>query len=66
MVKNVGDNLTKKFLRLPTKFNIPTKHGYRTKMDCTCDLKADGLQWFQELIGSLRWAVELGRVDILL
>ena len=35
-------------------------------MDDTAELKADGLQWYQELIGQLRWAVELGRVDILL
>ena len=35
-------------------------------MDCTAELKADGLQFYQEMIGSLRWAVEIGRVDILL
>ena len=29
-------------------------------------LKADGLQYDQELIGTLRWIVELGQVDILL
>ena len=42
------------------------KHGFKPELDCTCELKADGLQWYQELIGSLRWAVEIGRVDILL
>ena len=35
-------------------------------MDCTGESKAEGLQFYQELIGSLRWAVEIGRVDILL
>ncbi len=30
------------------------------------ELKNDGIQLYQELIGVLRWAVELGRVDILL
>ena len=35
-------------------------------MDDTPELKADGVQYYQELIGVLRWAVELGRVDILL
>lgn len=29
-------------------------------------MKSDRIQYFQELIGVLRWAVELGRVDILL
>ena len=33
---------------------------------CTGDLKADGLQFYQELIGSLCWAVDIIRVDILL
>ena len=35
-------------------------------MYCTGELKADGLQLYQELIGSLRWAIEISRVDILL
>ena len=29
MVKNVEETRVKKVLRLPTKFNLPTKHGYR-------------------------------------
>ena len=66
MVKNVEENLAKKGLRLRTKHNLQTKNAYRPEMDCTCELKTDGLQWYQELIGSLRWSVELGRVDILL
>ena len=41
-------------------------HGYRPEMDCTAELKSEGIQQYQEIIGSLRWAVELGRVDILL
>ena len=35
-------------------------------MDFIDELKADGLQLYQELIGSLRWAVEISRMDILL
>jgi hypothetical protein len=30
------------------------------------ELKADGVQRFQELMGQLRWAVEISRVDIFL
>ena len=66
MVANIEDILAKKGLRLPSRCNMPIKHGYRPEMDCTAELKADGLQWYQEMIGSLRWAVEIGRVDILL
>ena len=39
---------------------------YSPEMDATAELKADGIQYFQELIGVLRWACEIGRVDILL
>ena len=35
-------------------------------MDTSPELKQDGLQRYQELIGMLHWAVELGRVDVLL
>ena len=35
-------------------------------MDVTEYLKADGLKWYPEIIGSLGWAVVIGRIDILL
>jgi hypothetical protein len=66
MVKNVEETLGKKGLRLPSKCVSPLKHGYKPELDCTGELKAAGLQQYQEMIGSLRWAVEIGRVDILL
>ena len=65
MVKNVQDVLQKKGLRLPSKCITPLRSGYKPELDCTGELKADGLQWYQEMIGSLRWACELGRVDVL-
>ena len=36
------------------------------KLDSTDELKSNGVKHYQELIGIYRWAVELGRVDILL
>lgn len=36
------------------------------RMEVSPELKRNGVQLYQELIGVLRWAVELGRVDILL
>ena len=65
-VTNVEESLEKKGLRLPSKCVTPLSSGYKPELDTTGELKADGLQWYQEIIGSLRWAVELGRVDILL
>ena len=65
-VANVEEKLSKSNKILPGRCNTPLKPGYRPEMDDSCELKADGLQYYQELIGVLRWMVELGRVDILL
>ncbi|KAI2504499.1 hypothetical protein MHU86_9998 [Fragilaria crotonensis] len=65
-VRNVEESLAKKGLRLPTKCYTPLPPDYRPELDTSNELKSDGVQYFQELIGILRWAVELGRVDILL
>ena len=65
-VRNVEEALEKKGLRLPTKCYTPLPPDYRPELDTSDELKSDGIQYFQELIGVLRWAVELGRVNILL
>ena len=65
-VENVEEASKKKSLRLPSKCPTPLANGYRPEVDTTPELKADGLQYYQELIGVLRWAVEIGRLDILL
>ena len=65
-VKNVEEALAKKGLRLPTKCYTPLPTDYRPELEVSPELKSDGIQLYQELIGVLRWAVELGRVDILL
>jgi len=38
---------------------------YSPELDGTSELNTDDITFFQELIGMLRWATELGRVDIL-
>ena len=58
--------MEKKGLKLPSKCYTSLSSGYAPELDAASELKADGLQWYQELIGMLRWAVEIGRVDILL
>jgi hypothetical protein len=40
--------------------------GYRPELDVTSELNLSGMRYYQELIGVLRWAVEIGRIDILL
>jgi hypothetical protein len=65
-VTNVEEDLANQNRRLPPKCVTPFSSGYAPWMEVSPELKADGVQRFQELIGQLRWAVEIGRVDILL
>jgi hypothetical protein len=51
--------------RLPSKCDTLMKLAYQPELDNMAELKAEGVQYYQELIGVLRWATELGRVDIL-
>ena len=48
------------------RYVAPLQTGYRPETDDSAELKAYGLHYYQELIGILRWIVELGRVNILL
>jgi hypothetical protein len=41
------------------------RSGYLPELDVTPELKPDLASYYQSLIGVLRWAVELGRVDII-
>ena len=41
-------------------------NSYTPELDVTEELSSDDVTFFQELIGVLRWATEIGRVDILL
>ena len=43
----------------------PLPPGYKPELDVSPELDADKVQRYQQLIGILRWAIELGRVDIL-
>ena len=64
-ITNVEERLALAGKRLPTKCKTPMVTNYVPEMDVTAELEADGIQYFQELIGVLRWACEIGRVDIL-
>ncbi len=44
----------------------PFANGYKPELDTSPELALEGHRYFQEIIGVLRWAVELGRIDILL
>ena len=67
-IENVEQILQKGGQKLPSKCKTPLSSSYRPELDTSHELKENGLQCYQdnELIGVLRWAVELGQVDILL
>jgi hypothetical protein len=50
---------------LPTRVSTPLSQGYRPELDQSQELDAKRGQYYQSLIGVLRWICELGRVDIL-
>jgi hypothetical protein len=64
ITKNVETKFDKDGQRLPSRYLTPMKLGYRPKVDVSGELKLDGIRYFQELIGILLWARELGRVNI--
>ena len=50
---------------LPTRVTTPLSQGYRPELDQSRELDARRGQYYQSLIGVLRWICELGRVDVL-
>ena len=66
-IRQIQEGLTQKDLKLK-QFGTglrPYPASYRPEMDVTPTLDEEGTTKFQQLIGILRWAIELGRVDIL-
>jgi hypothetical protein len=51
--------------KLERKASTPFKSLYRPELDTTPKLGPERATYFQSVIGVLRWAVEIGRVDIL-
>jgi hypothetical protein len=64
-IENVEAQLKDRGERLPTRATTPMVMSYRPEIDDSHELDPEGLTHFQELIGILRWACEIGRVDIL-
>jgi hypothetical protein len=64
-VSDVELELGKVDLCLPTKVSTPLSQGYRPELDQSRELDGKRGQYYQSLIGVLRWICELGRVDIL-
>jgi hypothetical protein len=63
-VKNVEKELEKSGYVLRGKPNTPMQAGYRPELDVSPVLGPEQADYYQSLIGILRWAVELGHIDI--
>ena len=66
LVADVKKKLEQAGRSLNAKQKSPFTIGYRPEMDTTPELGDDQVNYFQEIIGCLRWAIELGRADIAL
>ena len=65
-VENVELELSRINQRLPSRCKTPMTVGYHPERDVSAELTSAGVQRYQELIDVLRWAAELGQVDVLL
>jgi len=52
--------------QLQGRFSTPLSPNYRPELDYSPFLSNDASMYYMELIGILRWAVELGRIDIMI
>ena len=64
-VSDVETELEKVDQILPTRITTPVSQGYRPELDQSRELDAKRGQYYQSLIGVLRWICELGRIDVL-
>ena len=63
-VKNVEEYLEERERKLRPKARTPLSSEYRPEIDISPELDPVDCAYYQSLIGTLRWIVELGRVDI--
>jgi hypothetical protein len=64
--KNVKQHIQKKYnANLPKGASAPFPRDYVSELDTTEELGPEDGNYFQSLIGILRWMVELGRIDII-
>ena len=64
-IENVEKEFKKRNMKFPSRAVTPMKSEFIPELDTSEELSPDDTTFYQELIGILRWAVEIGRVDIL-
>lgn len=63
-IANLERKLEKKGLKLRPKVSIPLTSKYSPELDTSPELNAEDASLYMSLIGTLRWMVEMGRIDI--
>ena len=64
-IEKMIDGYTHMFKEKPKmKYSSPLEKGDHPEMDTTEFLDEVGIQMYQSLVGSLQWAVSIGRIDI--
>ena len=48
----------------PKKASSPLEHGDHPELDTSPLLDVEGIKIYQSLIGSLQWAIQIGRFDV--
>ena len=63
-IANIESRLKLMGMKLPGKVTTPMSYDYAPEMDVSRELYSQELTFYQEIIGMLRWGIEIGRVDI--
>jgi len=63
-IERVMDNYLRLFGKRPHKAHLPIVQGNHLELDTSELLDDAGIQIYQSLIGSLQWAIQIGRFDI--
>jgi hypothetical protein len=64
-IEEVSRELTLQGAYLPKRVETPLSSGYRPELDFSAELDDERTNYYQGLIGVLRWIVELGRIDLI-
>ena len=65
-ISDIERELEEADMRLMPNAKTPLASGYRPELDLSPELGSKQLNYYQGLIGILRWICELGRIDILM
>ena len=63
-IEKMIDSYVQMFGQKPKEATSPLERGDHPELDTSPELDAEGIKKYQSLIGSLQWAVSIGRFDI--